>query len=390
MSGKNKYDYIIAGAGAAGLSLLWYILNSEHLMQKKILLADRQLEWNAEKTWCFWDDSDIPDTSWINKSWHRIKVSDGKKIFLSKNGTTYHCIESKTFREKLLKKANEAPNVTLIEGDISEFEELPEEVVMKTSIGDFRASMAFQSVFQKHEVPKNGPQVLQHFRGLLVETKRPVFNSGEITLMDFDALSGTDACTAFFYILPYTDTTALVEYTLFSDEILPIPDYDRAVERYLRNQFGLRKTDFTVKDTEQGVIPMDDALLAGRLNGRTLSIGTYGGATKPTTGYTFTRIQKHMKMIVTALESGTAPLTYPRSKFRFRLYDHLLLRILKRHPQDGPEIFRQLFRKNEIQAVLNFLDERSSLIQEMRIFATLPWLPFLKALAQSRFGWRVP
>ncbi len=390
MSENHTYDYIIAGAGAAGLSLLWYLLNSKQLNKKKILLADRQMEWNSEKTWCFWDDSDIPDKTWIHKSWNRIKVSDGKKTFFSKNGTSYHCIESKTFRQKLLKKAKDAPNVTLIEADISEFEEFPDEVVMRTSAGEYRASLAFQSVFQKFKVHRYGPQVLQHFRGLLIETKKPTFNDGEITLMDFDALSGTDACTAFFYILPYTETTALVEYTMFSDEILPIAEYDRAVKRYLENQFRLQKADYTITDTEQGVIPMDDALLSGKLNSRTLSIGTYGGATKPTTGYTFTRIQKHMKMIVAALEAGSAPQAYPQSKFRFRLYDHLLLRILKRHPKEGPQIFRQLFRKNDIQAVLHFLDERSSLAQEMKIFASLPWLPFFKALAETRFGWRVP
>jgi len=39
----DSYDIIIAGAGASGLSLIWYILQSETLRDKKILLLDLSL-----------------------------------------------------------------------------------------------------------------------------------------------------------------------------------------------------------------------------------------------------------------------------------------------------------------------------------------------------------
>ncbi len=386
----KKYDYIIAGAGAAGLSLLWHILEHEELKKKNILLADRTIQWKREKTWCFWDKSLIPEKKWIEKSWESIEVRDGKQAFVFSGGQRYHCISSRRFRENIFERAHGAETVSILEADVEGFENLGNNAMIKTDKGDFSASHIFQSVHIKPESSRKGSKVFQHFRGFFVESRKEVFNPGMMTLMDFDTDSGTDRCAAFFYVLPFSENRALCEYTLFSDELSPAETYDKALQRYLNSRFGLSEKDFKVDEIEQGVIPMDDTPLAGKLNNRTLSIGTVGGATKPTTGYTFTRIQQHSRNIVKALAENRLPEPYPRSKYRFRLYDHLLIQILKNEPMAGPGIFKQLFRKNKIKDVLLFLDEKSSLADEAKIFASLPWLPFLMALGKSGFGWRVP
>ena len=69
---------------------------------------------------------------------------------------------------------------------------------------------------------------------------------------------------------------------------------------------------------------------------------------------------------------------------RFRFYDRLLLLILTKQPSQGKSIFEALFKKNETKNVLQFLDEKTTLIQDIRIFLTLPIKPFLKAV-----GWVV-
>ena len=47
------YDYIIAGAGGAGLSLLHYLLDSPILSNKQILVIDQSLNKTNDRTWCF-------------------------------------------------------------------------------------------------------------------------------------------------------------------------------------------------------------------------------------------------------------------------------------------------------------------------------------------------
>lgn len=390
MKVAKSYDYIIVGAGAAGLSLLWHILEHEGLKKKNILLADKSFQWEREKTWCFWDQSLIPDKNWIQKSWGSIEVRDGKQAFINDSSEHYHCISSRDFRKSILERAKETETVTILEAGVEEFEDLGHNAMIRTEKGNFTASHIFQSIHVKPVSLSNGSKVLQHFRGFFVESQKEVFDPEMITLMDFDAESGTSQCTAFFYVLPYSENRALCEYTLFSDELLPAETYDKALHRYLNSRFGLSEKDYKVDEIEQGVIPMDDTPLAGKLNNRTLNIGTVAGATKPTTGYTFTRIQQHSRYIVQALAENRLPESFPKSKYRFRLYDHLLIQILKNEPLAGPGIFKQLFRKNKIKDVLLFLDEKSSLADEAKIFASLPWPPFLKALGKSGFGWRVP
>ena len=65
----NRYDYIVAGAGAAGLSLLTHLINSGQFSNKKILLVDRAPKNQNDRTWCFWEKDAGPFESIVYKSW---------------------------------------------------------------------------------------------------------------------------------------------------------------------------------------------------------------------------------------------------------------------------------------------------------------------------------
>jgi lycopene beta-cyclase len=64
---------------------------------------------------------------------------------------------------------------------------------------------------------------------------------------------------------------------------------------------------------------------------------------------------------------------------RFKFYDDTLLYILYHHKVAGEKIFTRLFQKNDIHRLLRFLDNESSLADDLGIISTLPTLPFLKA-----------
>ncbi len=110
-----------------------------------------------------------------------------------------------------------------------------------------------------------------------------------------------------------------------------------------------------------------------------INIGTSGGQTKASSGYTFQFIQKQSAEILDILQNGE-PLTKLKSApWRFRFYDNTLLYILYHKTLPGRKIFTTLFRKNKAAQVLKFLDNESTLREELGIISSLPTWPFLSA-----------
>jgi lycopene beta-cyclase len=109
-----------------------------------------------------------------------------------------------------------------------------------------------------------------------------------------------------------------------------------------------------------------------------INIGTAGGQTKGSSGYTFHFIQKHSRAIIDALVQTGKPFVRPLSK-RFNFYDSVLLKVLNEGRTPGKKVFTELFKKNPVDKVFKFLDNESSLREEVKIISSLPTLPFLKA-----------
>jgi lycopene beta-cyclase len=110
-----------------------------------------------------------------------------------------------------------------------------------------------------------------------------------------------------------------------------------------------------------------------------INIGTAGGQTKGSSGYTFRFIQKHSAAIARSLAESGKPSFYSTSKNRFHFYDSILLYILNHRQLEGREIFERLFNKNKVTSVLKFLDNETSLIEDLSIIKSLPTVPFLNA-----------
>ena len=49
------YDYIIIGAGMAGLQLANAFIDDSHFKSKSILIIEPHQKNPTEKTWCFWE-----------------------------------------------------------------------------------------------------------------------------------------------------------------------------------------------------------------------------------------------------------------------------------------------------------------------------------------------
>jgi lycopene beta-cyclase len=177
-------------------------------------------------------------------------------------------------------------------------------------------------------------------------------------------------------LLPFSAHSALVEYTLFTRDLLNREDYDRELHDYVRD--FCRVQGFRVLEEEFGIIPMTNEHFRFFRDGM-YHIGTAGGQTKASSGYTFQFIQKQARQIVDSLVSGQSLDRIAATPKRFRFYDNTLLRILYHDKLPGEKIFSLLFRRNKVQKVLRFLDNESTLADELKIISSLPTWPFLKA-----------
>ncbi len=215
--------------------------------------------------------------------------------------------------------------------------------------------------------------LLQHFKGWIVETVDPVFDPASATFMDFrlEQKRGTSFC----YVLPFAVNKALVEYTVFSKNTLPDQEYDQQLNYYLRHTLGI--SNYSIESSEFGVIPMTNYPFTPWQN-NLVNIGTAGGQTKGSSGFTFHFIQKHSAAMVKQLIRKKNPFV-PNGNRRFAFYDSVLLNILAHEKVKGSEVFTLLFKRNDPQKILKFLDNESSLLEEIRIISALPKGPFLKA-----------
>ncbi len=378
-----NYDYIIAGAGAAGLSLLWHLSESS-LSDRKILLVDRSFGVRSDKSWCFWDH-DHPFSDWSAKQWSRLRVVSNDIVYSeSLRQLRYHCLQSSEFSSRVLSRAKQSRTIDLLESDIQEFGRVNSLPCVSTDDGTFTAPWIFQSVF-----PKPGStrlptplSLLQHFRGWEVETDHNLFDPEEAVLMDLDTLQRGGL--TFFYLLPFTPKRALVEYTLFSAQPLKKRDYDEEIQNYLKRTFDLDDDHYTILRCEEGIIPMNDETPADNPIPGILNIGLSGRSAKASTGYAFSRIQRHCKQIVESLETDRNPPPLSGSPLRFRLYDLLLLYLLKHDVPASRQIFHQLFSQNSLETVLRFMDEKTHPGEDLSILASVPPGPFLHAIFQLR------
>ncbi len=344
----------IAGAGAAGLSLALHLTRAT-IPDLQISLTDRTFELASDKTWCFWDEESVILPDMVRKEWTVLNINGPMGSFTQPiRHHTYRMVDSGTFKKLALSELKDA--VELIEAPITDF--------------DSKADLVFQSVIPPSLTE---PYLKQHFLGWDVVMDKPVFDPDVATIMDFNVDQSHGF--AFMYLLPISETEALVEYTLFTDVVLEKELYRDEITRYLSVTFP--GADFSMIREEFGVIPMvPGAWTPGE--GRLQNIGGSAGLAKPSTGYTFARIQRDSSQISASLHRGNLVRNPPSSR-RKEWMDEMIIRIIREDPSHAVHIFEQLFRRNGMDLMLRFLDEKTSLAEDLRIMASVPsWWEFVK------------
>lgn len=374
----KTYDLIIAGGGAAGLSLAYYLSRSS-LGAKSVLIVDKDRKDKNDRTWGFWSNEKTAFDGIVHLKFGKLEFySSALSKSIDLKEYRYNVIRGIDFYQFIKNHLSQLPNYEFINASVAGFKDLDDGAEVRTNAGTFLAKWVFSSIFDEQEILNATQSKLylrQHFKGYFIKTKAPVFDQDSFRMFDFR--TPQQGLMRFFYVIPYSATEALVEYTLFSEHLLDRPLYDDAIRQYITDI--LQITDYEIVEEEFGVIPMTNYLFPVTQGRHIVNIGSAGGSSKPSSGYTFLRIQKHVQKIVTAMEAGRSPAISANSPARYRFFDSVLLNILKNQGHLSERIFTILFKNNSIRQIFRFLDEDGGIINDLKIITSLPPQPFLKS-----------
>ena len=381
---EKIYDYIICGAGASGLILASSILDDKYFSNKKVLLIEKETKNLNDRTWSYWEEKNGKFDDLVSKSWTNAKfISSNTNLGFNLNPLIYKTIRSSNFYKELFEKLKLNEQIKIINSEVKKIINDKNEVVVHTNTKKFVSKYVFSSILKK-DILKNSsfPYLKQHFEGWFIKTEKSFFDENETTLMDFSINQKNE--TRFIYILPFKSKEALIEFTSFSKSVLKKSEYEKVLKEYLANK-GINS--YKILEKEQGIIPMTCYPFEKHNSERVLFIGTAGGWTKASSGYTFKNIINKTDLLINFLKREK-DLSKFNLRSRFNFYDLILIDVLYNYNHLGDKIFSSLFRNNKPNKVLNFLDEKTNLIDELKIMYSFPWsikILFIKALFKNLF-----
>jgi len=401
---QPRYDLVFLGGGCATLSLLTRLIESGACADKRFLIIDPSDKKSNDRTWCFWEKGSGYFEKLVHHEWGELDFKQAEfSAELEMGGYRYKMIRGIDFYEYCLRVLLPSGQVDFLQDEITDFQvEIPDsrgekpdshgEMLHLTGkkTGKFRVKtdLLFNSI--PPELGKKQPGVvnlLQHFKGVVVESAQFNFDPKRATLMDFRVSQAEG--TTFIYVLPLSKNRALVEYTLFTASLLTPEQYNQGIANYIKEYLGV--SDYKIVEEEFGIIPMTTQQLPWFANGA-FNIGTAGGQTKGSSGYTFQFIQKRSAQLASLLQNSSdwsqlksTLIKLPGDAPRFQFYDRVLLQVLAAKYCPGDKVFATLFEKNPAHRVFQFLDNETNLLQELQIISSLPTWPFLKAALTS---WR--
>jgi len=364
----------ILGAGCAGRSLAIELLaRSEDI---EIVLFDRRTSFSDDRNWCGWT---LPDSSFeecVSHRWPRCIVrGDGLEVTIDLESAPYRRIPARSFYETTRTLIESTGRCDLRLGSAAENVELgADNVIVVNSSGSESFDHAFDARIHPTSIESMTHRgLVQHFVGYEIEADRDVFDPSVATLMDFNAPQ--DCGIHFFYVLPFSPRTALVEATFMTPPSSDTPDYGKRIDAYLRDQLGLDR--WVVRCAEQGRIPMAPKMPTPPPHPRRWMIGTAAGVVKPSTGYAFDAIQRDSRRVAAAFMAGRERPRLPRSEFATWM-DRMMVSFLSARPEIAPQMFPRLMQKCPTRRLVRFLNDRAT---------TLDYLAVMRACPRRALAW---
>lgn len=372
----THYDYAIVGVGAAGLQLALKMSQDTFFANKKVLLIDKDDKSENDRTWCFWE---AEETLWDQLATHTwsngLFYNEQKSIAFDLAPYRYKMVRSANFYAYAKAEIGKAENIDWIKDDVQNISDhtiTGSQIYKAAHIFDSRIPEEFFVKKDKHH------SLIQHFKGWFITTEQPTFKPDTFTMMDY-RLKWKDS-TSFTYVLPLSANKALIEFTLFNDRLLPDEEYDEYLKSYIDTYLDIK--NYTVDEVEQGQIPMSDYPFHKHHEKHITKIGTAGGWVRPSSGYSFKNADRYSTMTIENIKLGKSPHRGIATS-RYRTYDSIFLNVLASRNDLGEDIFTRLYTKPPIQSVFRFLDEQSTIPEDLRVMFSLNRPQFWKAFLST-------
>ena len=361
---EQKLDVIIAGFGLSGMAVVYEMSKFEGFRDKRILVIDSSKKNVNDRTWSFWSKEHTEYEALATKTWGKgfFYTGAGEEIKLELDNYQYLTIKGIDFYDFILDKLKSFDNIGFLQSTIKE---TSSDGYVITDQGRYTADLICRSYFEKKQLKGLFKKsfIWQHFKGFLIETEDDVFNENEFTVMDYRQSS--KGKINFFYVLPFTKRTALVEFTEFSKKLYTDKEYNHKVHGYIKEVLEIK--NYGIVEEESNAIPMTSAR-GERSHDKIINIGTVAGCVKPTTGYAFTRIVGNSKLVARSIMKGDNLPRPSLKSFAYRTLDTILLDILEKKPDIGKAFFYELFKKVKACQIFCFLDEKATLTMVLNLF----------------------
>ena len=368
---KQKFDIGVIGAGLSGLTL------ANSLLSKKIknfILFEKDRILKNDKTYSFWSGPGLLDIRKklnikIKKEWSQIEIKVKNESYIIDLGEyRYACYESKSVLKELYKrivkkgiKVERGVSIKNIKKIKDNWQiNLYSKKVLLKKLVDSRPNNEFDDKY---------PSLKQVFVGSEIISNKKIFNENIATLMNF---SESKKNVIFTYILPFSKTRALVETTFFSKKI-DFKEVEYLHKETLEN-FNIKK----VLRTERAVLPMSPYFESIDDN-HYFKIGNFGGASRPASGYAFTRIALWANHIETNNKFSYELINHKKN-YLTNWLDKIFLSVLRSNPKKAPDIFRIFFTKVPISSAIRFLSDQARLADYFFIILKLPKIIMIRGL----------
>jgi lycopene beta-cyclase len=376
-AGDGRLDAVIAGGGLSGLSLAAH-LAAGGWRDRAVLVVDDPAATPRAMSWAFWSASPGLLDAAVSRTYRQVWVhAAGTSRLLPLGRYRYRLVRRADLARVALDLLRRCPGFALRHGRVESIRGGAAAAEVVVDGRTIQAAWAFDGTGGTARRPAGEADARLAFTGWEVRCDRPVFDPDTPTLFDFRTPQA--GRSRFLYVLPDDPRRALVELTEFVPRhgrpSLPAERRD-AVAGYLDEV--LRAGEYEVLRTESAALPLQ-VRQPGRASGRVLAIGARAGLAKASTGYAYQRIQRDSEAIATSLDRRGHPFDIPSPRSRHRLLDALLLRVLDRDPAEFERAFARLFAANPVERMLRFLDEDTRVREELRVMASLPPGPYLRA-----------
>jgi lycopene beta-cyclase len=379
MTKPSHFDYIIIGNGLAGLQLALKLALDTHFDNKTIALIDPSKKNTNDKTWSFWETQPSQWNHIIHKTWKKAAILTSKKtVDLNLEPYSYNTIRAIDFYTEAKAQLKQKSNIHFILEHVTSVSE-DNQVTVTTEQNSYAASHVFDSrIPEEFSTSKDCISIVQHFKGWVIKTETNVFDEDRVIMMDYRLKDGNQ--TTFTYVLPFSKTEALVEFTYFTAQIVEDDVYDTFIESYIKDYLNI--DTYTIVETEKGQIPMSNYDFSKFNTKNITKIGTGGGWVKGSTGYSFKHTEKKVSKIISNLKAKRIP-SEGLFRRKYKFYDKIFLKVLKDENHKGEWIFEQFYDKNSVQTMFRFLDEDSSFLEELKIMMSLFSWSFIKAFFKT-------